>query len=153
MSHRVLVLQTAESFQVDAGESVLEAATRQGVALAHECTFGGCGTCRVRLVEGSVHYDEFPIALTPEEAEQGYALVCQARAQSDLVISTEAVAPPVCEPQLWGTDRFDTSPGLKKNGARLIWRGLAGRSGDLGAVGAFGTEWADWAVWPAVAGA
>jgi CDP-4-dehydro-6-deoxyglucose reductase, E3 len=99
MSYRVIVSQTGQSFQVNAGESVLGAALRQDVPLAHECTFGGCGTCRVKLLEGSVAYEDFPMALTPEEAQQGYALVCQARAQSDLVISAAPAAPAASEPQ------------------------------------------------------
>jgi CDP-4-dehydro-6-deoxyglucose reductase, E3 len=99
MDRRVVILETAQSFTVGAGESVLQAALRQDVRLAHECTFGGCGTCRLKLVEGSVDYDEFPPALTPEEAEQGYALACQARPQSDLVISVEPAPAGLCEPQ------------------------------------------------------
>ena len=75
------------------------AALRQDVQLAHECTFGGCGTCRLKIVEGSVDYEEFPMALTPEEAQQGYALACQARPRSDLVISAEPAIEDVCEPQ------------------------------------------------------
>lgn len=99
MGYRVVVLQTSESFEVNANESVLEAALRQEVKLAHECTFGGCGTCRMKIVEGSVGYEEFPMALTPEEAQQGYALACQARPQCDLVISVEPALESICEPQ------------------------------------------------------
>ena len=99
MVFRVVVLQTSQSFEVNSNESVLEAALRQEVKLAHECTFGGCGTCRVKLVEGAVGYEQFPMALTPEEAQRGYALACQARPQSDLVISAEPIAEGVCEPQ------------------------------------------------------
>lgn len=99
MAYRVHIMQTAESFEVDAGESVLEAATRQRVLLAHECTFGGCGTCRIKLVEGSVGYEEFPLALTLEEEQQGYALACQARPRSDLVISVTSALEGVSAPQ------------------------------------------------------
>lgn len=87
MNHRVSVHETGACFEAAPGERLLEAATRQGVRLPHECTFGGCGTCRVRLLQGSVSYQELPLALAPEEAEAGYALACQARASSDLVIS------------------------------------------------------------------
>lgn len=87
MSFRVVIQETSQSFEVAAHESVLQAAMRQGVKLAHECTFGGCGTCRVKLLEGAVDYEEFPMALTPEEANLGYALACQARPSCDLLIS------------------------------------------------------------------
>ncbi len=89
MAFRVAVLETGVAFDADADESVLDAAARHGISLHHECTFGVCGTCRVRLVEGTVRYDEAPAALSDEEADQGYALPCQARATSPLVISCE----------------------------------------------------------------
>jgi CDP-4-dehydro-6-deoxyglucose reductase len=85
---RVVIAESGIAFEVSPGESVLDAGLRQGIALKHECTFGGCGTCRVKLVEGRVQYEEMPMALTQEEADAGYALLCQARACSDLVVST-----------------------------------------------------------------
>ncbi|HEX5740034.1 MAG TPA: 2Fe-2S iron-sulfur cluster-binding protein [Pilimelia sp.] len=39
---------------VAAGESLLEAARRQGVAIPYACEVGVCGTCEVTLVSGSV---------------------------------------------------------------------------------------------------
>jgi CDP-4-dehydro-6-deoxyglucose reductase len=98
MGYRVVIQQTSQSFEVSESESVLDAALRQQVQLAHDCTFGGCGTCRLKIVEGVVDYEEFPMALTPQEAQQGYALACQARPRSDLVISAEPLQA-VCEPQ------------------------------------------------------
>jgi len=81
---------TGETFEIADGESILEAATRAGVPLPHECTFGGCGTCRIKVQEGAVQYDEFPMALTEEEHEQGFALACQARPLGNLVIEPAA---------------------------------------------------------------
>jgi CDP-4-dehydro-6-deoxyglucose reductase, E3 len=97
MSHRICVQDTGASFLAGAGEPLLEAALRQGVRLPHECTFGGCGTCRFKLVEGQVRYEEMPLALSPEEAQAGYALACQARACSDLVISLQRDDAPAAE--------------------------------------------------------
>lgn len=89
MSHRVCVQETGAAFVAEPGEPLLAAAARQGVRLPHECTFGGCGTCRFKLLEGRVAYEEMPLALSEGEAEAGYALACQARACSDLVISVQ----------------------------------------------------------------
>lgn len=99
MAHEVLWLQTRQAFEVDANESVLDAATRQGVELPHECTFGGCGTCRIKVEEGRIAYPdaELPLAMSEEEHAQGYALACQARAQSNLVISVDT-GPKCSEP-------------------------------------------------------
>lgn len=91
MSYRVLWMQTQQAFDVEAEESLLEAASRQGVPLPHECTFGGCGTCRIKVDSGAISYPdgELPLSMTEEEHNQGFALACQARPQSDLVISVE----------------------------------------------------------------
>ncbi|NKJ47663.1 CDP-6-deoxy-delta-3,4-glucoseen reductase [Burkholderia sp. SG-MS1] len=91
MSYRITWIEAQRSFEATRGETVLEAARRAGVTLPSECAFGGCGTCRVKLVTGRVHYAEPPPALSPEEAANGYALMCQAHALADLEISTERV--------------------------------------------------------------
>ncbi len=98
MDFRVEVLETGQVFDARPDESVLDAAARQGVGLRHECTFGTCGTCRVRLVEGTVGYDEPPMALSDEERAQGHALVCQAHATGHLIISCARVLETVAEP-------------------------------------------------------
>ena len=91
MAFRVQVLDSPSAFEAGPGESLLDAALRCDVKLPHECTVGGCGTCRVKVLEGRVDYADFPMALSHEEAEQGYALACQARVQSDLVIEVPRV--------------------------------------------------------------
>lgn len=87
MAHRVQVADTGQSFEVSADQTILTAALEAGVPLAHDCQLGGCGTCRIKLLDGRVRYAEFPLALTPEEESAGYALACQAQPQSDLVIA------------------------------------------------------------------
>lgn len=88
MTYRIQILETQQVFQVAPGETLLQGALRHDVALPHDCQLGGCGSCRLKLVEGSVAYDEMPFGLTPEEEAAGYALACQARPQGDLVVST-----------------------------------------------------------------
>jgi len=98
MAYRVQIAGTGQSFEVEAGESLLVAALRANAKLAHDCQLGGCGTCRIRLIDGSVTYQELPLALTPDEDAQGYALACQAMPAGDLVISPARIPtelPPV----------------------------------------------------------
>ncbi|MGN6461075.1 MAG: 2Fe-2S iron-sulfur cluster-binding protein [Pseudolabrys sp.] len=92
MTYTVKLAGTDLAFAVEADETVLAAALRSGVSLPHDCQLGGCGTCRVRLLDGAVTYDEWPFALTEEEAASGYALMCQSRPAADLVIEPPAVA-------------------------------------------------------------
>ncbi|MFG1496346.1 2Fe-2S iron-sulfur cluster-binding protein [Saccharospirillum sp. HFRX-1] len=87
MSYRITLEETDESFTVADDEPILDAAERAGINLAHDCRYGGCSTCRFKLLSGEVGYEEMPFALTEAEAEAGYGLACQARAKSDLHIS------------------------------------------------------------------
>src|SRR5690606_12521232 len=61
-----------------AGATVLDAALAAGVPMPFSCGVGGCGACRVRVVEGSVTTEE-PSCLTIAEREAGFALACVGR--------------------------------------------------------------------------
>ncbi len=67
------------------GETILEAGLREGLPLPYSCTVGGCGHCKVRVVEGKVALNE-PNCLTPEERAAGYTLACSAYALEPVVI-------------------------------------------------------------------
>jgi CDP-4-dehydro-6-deoxyglucose reductase len=98
MAYQVRIQHPRQTFEVEPGESILEAALRNEIALAHDCMNGFCGSCRIKLAEGMVDYLEQPAALTPEDERAGYALACQARPTSNLIIDTV------------DTTTFDTEP-------------------------------------------
>lgn len=98
MAHHVQLLETGVTFEVAEGETVLEGADRAGLRLPHDCRFGTCGTCRVRLAAGRVDYEDLPPGLSPEEAAAGFALACQARPRSNLVIQPERALAPCSAP-------------------------------------------------------
>ncbi|MFC7401793.1 1,2-phenylacetyl-CoA epoxidase subunit PaaE [Citricoccus sp. GCM10030269] len=71
-------------------ETVLNAALRVRQDVPFACAGGVCGTCRAKVVSGSVEMDE-NFALEPDEIEQGYVLTCQSRPTSDaLVVNYDA---------------------------------------------------------------
>ncbi|WP_448006298.1 1,2-phenylacetyl-CoA epoxidase subunit PaaE [Agromyces bauzanensis] len=70
---------------VSANESILNAALRVRSDVPFACAGGVCGTCRARLVEGSVNMTE-NYALEPDELERGYVLTCQSHPKSDRVV-------------------------------------------------------------------
>ena len=71
-------------------ETVLNAALRVRPDVAFACAGGVCGTCRAKVVEGSVDMDE-NYALETDEVEKGYVLTCQSHPTSDkLVLSFDA---------------------------------------------------------------
>ncbi|MFQ4148339.1 1,2-phenylacetyl-CoA epoxidase subunit PaaE [Arthrobacter sp. LAPM80] len=61
---------------VHARESILNAALRVRPDVPFACAGGVCGTCRAKLVSGSVDMDE-NYALEPDELAAGYVLTCQ----------------------------------------------------------------------------
>jgi ring-1,2-phenylacetyl-CoA epoxidase subunit PaaE len=72
------------------GETILDAAIRQGIDLPFACKGGMCGTCRARLLSGQVRMDQ-QFALEPEELRNGFILTCQSHPVSpELTIDFDA---------------------------------------------------------------
>lgn len=74
-------------FEVEEGETVLNAAFRQGIALPHGCKEGQCSACKCNLVEGEVDLLKYStFALSDGEKEQGGILLCRALPLSDMAV-------------------------------------------------------------------
>ncbi|WP_306233796.1 1,2-phenylacetyl-CoA epoxidase subunit PaaE [Agrococcus beijingensis] len=65
-----------------ARESILNAALRVRPDVPFACAGGVCGTCRAKVVSGSVSMTE-NYALEPDELERGYVLTCQSHPKGD----------------------------------------------------------------------
>src|SRR5690625_1818015 len=92
MSFKVTVLPGEQTFTVREEQTVLDAALEAGIVLPYSCRNGTCSTCKGKIVSGS--YDAGPApahTLRPDELDQGYTLLCQARPSSDLVIQAQIV--------------------------------------------------------------
>lgn len=64
------------------GDTVLDAALRQGVDAPYSCAGGACGTCRAKVLLGSAVMDQ-DHALDDDERAAGYVLTCQAHPLSE----------------------------------------------------------------------
>ncbi|MGO9803799.1 MAG: 2Fe-2S iron-sulfur cluster-binding protein [Steroidobacteraceae bacterium] len=81
------------TLRVASGEPVLQAALAAGLNLPHSCKSGHCGSCRAQLVAGEISYAHgLPLGVTPEEADRGQILLCQARPRSDLTVEARLFA-------------------------------------------------------------
>ena len=90
--HTVTLQPGGHQFQVEEGEAVLAAALRQGFVLPYGCKNGACGSCKARVLSGSVDYGMYQAkALTEQEKAQGKALLCQAKPLCDLVLEARTV--------------------------------------------------------------
>lgn len=66
------------------GESILDAALKQGADLPYACKGGVCTTCKAKLTEGKVSMD-VNWGLEPDEVAKGYILTCQSHPQTEKV--------------------------------------------------------------------
>lgn len=69
------------------GETVLDAAFRQGIALMHGCKEGQCGSCKSRLVDGDIEMLKYSTFALPDyESETDHVLLCRTHAFSDITV-------------------------------------------------------------------
>src|SRR5688572_20833475 len=92
MPHRITIKPSNHAFEAQDDESVLDAALREGFVIAYGCRNGACGTCKGKVLEGTVDYGTYQDTTLPDsDKAQGYALFCQAKPLSDLVIECREV--------------------------------------------------------------
>ncbi|MGY1489186.1 CDP-6-deoxy-delta-3,4-glucoseen reductase [Methylobacillus pratensis] len=93
MSFQVIIKPSDRIFNVEDGDTVLDAAIDAGINLPYGCRNGTCGACKGQLLAGDVNYGEyFDSALSEDEKKTGKALFCCAQPLSDLVIECREVA-------------------------------------------------------------
>jgi ferredoxin-NADP reductase/Fe-S-cluster-containing hydrogenase component 2 len=70
---------------VPADATILDAADDAGVFIDNACRSGTCGSCRVKLLSGSVRM-AVQDALTEQDKTDGYILACQAKIRGDVKV-------------------------------------------------------------------
>ncbi len=92
MSFTITVQPSGRSFSSEPGEAILAAGIRQGVGLPYGCKDGACGSCKCRMLEGSVvHGPHQTKALSAEEEAQGFILTCCGVPQTDVLLESRQV--------------------------------------------------------------
>ena len=82
---KVQLTLSGREIECRADQFVLFAAKDAGLRLPCSCTRGMCGTCKSRLISGTV--DMTPDGgIRQREIDQGWILVCCSKPTSDLVI-------------------------------------------------------------------
>ena len=80
----VVLAKSGKEIPCDESDFILDAIEGQGLELEYSCRSGSCGTCKQKLLEGSVKYDTDPEAL--KELEEGFLLTCSAHPIGRVVI-------------------------------------------------------------------
>lgn len=92
---RVRLADSGAILEARSGETLLETLERAGYRPDYDCRAGACGTCRLRLLAGSVRNGDGE-GLTPAERAAGYTLACVAQPVGEVVLATagERIAAP-----------------------------------------------------------
>ena len=109
MIYKALISETGEAFEILDGETVLEAARRSSIPLSYQCEIGACATCRIKLEQGSISYEDPIDGLTEEEIENGYVLACKAYPKSDLIFHGERRLPSCSPPKKYSVKVVEIS--------------------------------------------
>jgi CDP-4-dehydro-6-deoxyglucose reductase len=92
MSYRITINPSDHVFNAKTGETVLQAALREGFPLPYGCRNGACGTCKGKIIQGKVDFGRHnEDMLTEAEKEAGIALFCCALPLSELVIECREI--------------------------------------------------------------
>jgi CDP-4-dehydro-6-deoxyglucose reductase, E3 len=91
--HQVRLEPSGHAFSVAPGETVLEAALRQGIGLPYGCRNGACGACKGILRSGELAYGEYQErALHDSERAAAKALTCCTKPLTDIVFEVRELA-------------------------------------------------------------
>src|SRR6201991_2934560 len=83
--HRVRFEPLGIEMEVEEGETVLNAAFRQGISLMHGCKEGQCGSCKSKLIDGDIELLKYSTFALPDyESENSHVLLCRTHAYSDV---------------------------------------------------------------------
>lgn len=77
--------RSSKTFTMDASETVLAAARKAGVAIPSSCSQGMCGTCKTKVLEGTVDMKHNG-GIREREVQKGFRLLCCSRPTSDLLL-------------------------------------------------------------------
>lgn len=89
MSYTIRIEPSGHNYTALPEETLLEAALRSGININYNCSNGSCGDCKARLISGEIEALPADFRLSLQEKNEGYILLCSARAASDLVIAAQ----------------------------------------------------------------
>ncbi len=93
MPCQVTIKPSNHHYTVSGDETILDGALREGFNIAYGCRNGACGSCKGRLLEGSVDYGSYNnSALLDSEKKNGYALFCQAKPLTNVTIECREIS-------------------------------------------------------------
>ena len=85
--HTVRFEPVGIEMEVHEGETVLDAAFRQGISVMHGCKEGQCASCKSLLVDGDIELLKYSTFALPDfDRETDHILLCRTLAYSDITV-------------------------------------------------------------------
>jgi CDP-4-dehydro-6-deoxyglucose reductase len=84
-----ITLANGKSFNAEISQTILEAASLNGLALEHSCRTGRCGVCKTLVTCGETETNKPEESLSEYEASEGFILTCCRKALTDLKLDAE----------------------------------------------------------------
>jgi CDP-4-dehydro-6-deoxyglucose reductase, E3 len=84
-----ITLSSGKTYNAQSGESLLDAALRQHVALDYSCRTGRCSSCKGRVLHGETIATQEELGLSADERTQGFILTCIRRACSPVALEMD----------------------------------------------------------------
>jgi propane monooxygenase reductase component len=85
--HTVRFEPVGIEMEIAEGETVLDAAFRQGISLMHGCKEGQCGSCKSRILDGDIELLKYSTFALPDyESETDHVLLCRTLVYSDISV-------------------------------------------------------------------
>lgn len=90
-TYEVTLEPSGKTIEVKEGQTILDAAIRNGVRVAYGCRHGSCSACKCQVLDGEYEIMDrvSEYSLMSFEREEGFTLMCSTIAESDLVIEVE----------------------------------------------------------------
>jgi len=93
MSFNITLQPSGHEFDIEEGQSVLDAALNHGLSLPYGCRNGACGSCAGQIISGEVDYaDRNTSCLSDDDKAAGKVLCCQAHAKGNVVINVKEIS-------------------------------------------------------------
>jgi len=91
MTYQVRIAESDIAFDCAPDTNIVDAAKAAGYELPYSCRTGVCGSCKGRVVSGSVALPAALAGISAEERAAGMTLLCQACPTSDLEIGARSI--------------------------------------------------------------
>jgi Na+-transporting NADH:ubiquinone oxidoreductase subunit NqrF len=90
-TYEVTLEPSGKTIIVKEGQTLLDAAIRNGIQIPYGCRHGSCSACKAQVLEGDYQLMDrvSDYSLMSFEREEGYILTCSTLAESDMVIEIE----------------------------------------------------------------